>query len=334
MGRSALDDPDSRSAVLEILRSGASVGEAAEAIGTTRQSVYRYSKRFPAFAVAMSQAMTDGGRRKEVSRARPIPASPPVEVSPETEEAAEAMGVDVDLVVQTDAFVESDLAVVDKDGLGKLTTRSYLQLVWERAKDPSRTDAARWASLLAPVMFGPTLRAQERRDAVMAMTERKKLEAEQESKVTQGGGLVILEIPRNGSEAPGRGPKPAPAQESIIDAEVGVMLSGLKSRWATSWNVRTCDPVEPCMTKKRKSPMRWRKVTSRPFMRLETRWELRRNGVVLGTVAPTDGGYYWVSEASGRGQNSLWKTNPYATLDDAKSACRDYVADTLAGGAS
>lgn len=223
---SALDDSSTRSAVLLALRSGKSVGAAARAVGCSRTSIYRYSDRHPEFRDAMILAQADGERVRAVGKTCTLPAdvadeeihkAPP----PRSESAkgAEALKVEEEMVVDADAFTVEESVTVDIDGdLPALSVRSFLNLCWRRANE-ERTDAARWARLLAPVLLTPTIRAQERREAVLDLQRQRALEAEQESTVSRGSGVVFVEIPRNGSEAPGHGPQSA-ADESIMDAEV------------------------------------------------------------------------------------------------------------------
>lgn len=67
----------------------------------------------------------------------------------------------------------------------------------------------------------------------------------------------------------------------------------------------------------RRIPARWRKRG--PAYSLQ--WELWRGPSRLGTVAQTQGGWYWY----GSGHNSLWDSAEPMTVDEAKAACKAYA---------
>lgn len=126
--------------------------------------------------------------------------SKPSTVPPEVREVAAELDVDPDIVHDLERHIESDVELPSRSG-PKLTLRAYMDLLWERASS-ERKDASQWARLLAPVMFGPVIRDQERRADAEALARQREL-AEQLAMGESGDdrpastGMTVLEVPPN-----------------------------------------------------------------------------------------------------------------------------------------
>lgn len=197
---SVLDDRDKRNRILRALADGRPIEAAAAEVGTTKMAVLRYRKKYPDYDHAVKRAMADGER---VIRGGGVALTPGVEtpapkprahrVTVDAEVVSEAIGLDADLVMDVDRFVASDAEIEMPPGAPRLTVRRFVDLCWARACDEGRKDAAAWARLLAPVMFGPTLSAQARIEEAKA---RKELE-EEAIDGRPDSGMLVVEVPRN-----------------------------------------------------------------------------------------------------------------------------------------
>lgn len=161
----------------------------------------------------------------------PVPADPPPSTreyrppSKEATEFAEAIDIGEDLIADAEFELPQVPAELEGDASNELvkvpplTPHNVLMWHWRCMNDKSEAAGVRSTSsqILAKVIFDPMLEAKRLR---AARELKAALEAEQESTASQGSGVVFVEIPRNGSEAPGRGPQPRAPAESIVDAEL------------------------------------------------------------------------------------------------------------------
>jgi hypothetical protein len=213
--KSVLEDRSKRNRVLRVLADGGTIDAAAKEIGASHMAIARYREKFPDYDEAIKRAMAEGYRAARGAgpmtpgvehEAVPRTKSRPITVDAEV--VSEAFGLDAEYVLDVDAHVQSDAEIDAPEGVGRLTVRSFMDLCWRRASS-ERKDAASWGRLLAPVMLGPTIRGQERReeetarqgtiDAQRALTVESTLVGGVgvAGARPRGGGMVVLEVPPN-----------------------------------------------------------------------------------------------------------------------------------------
>lgn len=231
--KSALDDQVARSAVLSAIRRGATIREAAQAIGTTDRSVHRYADRNPAFRIALNEAKAEGERQVAATiggglldavatmeavenRAKDPHIGPPTE---DARLAGAVLGVDADLVASADAAMP--VVVTEDVSVPPMTVHNVLAFCWKTMHDSKAPGGLRstCTQVVAKVTFEPLTRAQRLRDEAQL---RRQLAAESAGDgdlvvpVVDGGSRFTVVLPSNGSEAPGRGPQ----EPEILEAEV------------------------------------------------------------------------------------------------------------------
>ncbi len=197
-----LDDVSKQNKVLLALSSGASFDEAGEIAGVTRQLIRRYMEKNRNFGDAVEAARAAAERLVQATEAgvtatTPRPRPPP---TADQSEAAEMLGVDVDLIQDADGFVDASTVALAHPTYGTLTTRNFLNLLWDRSCKGGAAGPA-WARLLAPVMLTPTIEAQARRDAAKARGEGERPAitsgaSDSEQPVSRAG-MTVLEVPAN-----------------------------------------------------------------------------------------------------------------------------------------
>jgi hypothetical protein len=225
--RSALDDRTARNRFLIAVADGCKLGEAADAIGTTRQSVHRYGQRNPEFAEALENARTTAERKATggmggsiLAESPPEPVvRPPAKPSPDAEAVAEMIGVDADLVMEADLFVESEAEMSLPEGCPPLTVKNYFRLCWERMW-AGGTQGPMYGRLIQPAMIGSTVRAQERREAAKARQEQAAEQRAIAAEVTAGSDPAGSSAPMMILEAPYNPAREFLRKNEVVEAEV------------------------------------------------------------------------------------------------------------------
>lgn len=179
----------------------------------------------------------------------PPPEPPPPEEFPGAEfsgaivETAELLGVEPGFVEAADRMLERSTRVAEpapppptvstidgtdlpcvgtaeerEDDLPPLTMRNWMIHIWRTARDRNHKASADCNKMLGKIMLGPTIDAQERQMRRLAAEAERSQDLAASASGRAASPAVIIEIPRNGSEAPGHGPQPM--EGSVLEAEV------------------------------------------------------------------------------------------------------------------
>lgn len=191
---SRLDRPETQQAVLDAIEAGAKADAAAAVAGVSRQAVAQYAKAHPDFRARVEAAR---GRTRVVARQGPrahelgAPATVP---TAEQVSVAAQLGVRVELVEDLDAVTPGPSAA------------AFVAWCWATAKSDDQPPAVRGKALeiVAQYTLGPVIRAQA------AAERRAELDAETHE------GVLVIELPRNGTHAQGR----RAADEDVLEGEV------------------------------------------------------------------------------------------------------------------
>ncbi len=129
-----LDDHEKQLAVISSLTQNGKLGEAAAAVGVSRQTLAAYCKTHPAFDERVKTARMRGRRvEHNVTREEPLVAMPVTEL------------------------------VTDAELLpGAPSVAAFISEVWDAAKDPDDRRAPVAMRMLGEIILGPLSRAQQR----------------------------------------------------------------------------------------------------------------------------------------------------------------------------
>jgi hypothetical protein len=204
--KSTLDEPEVRAKVLAALRGGASLDSAAASVGLSRRALTKACIRDPDFGAAVQQARDAG---------RPVfePVTPAIQPRPPR---ASVVRRDVKPSTPKPPPEPPAVPAIEREceaAVGHIPSkREFLAWCWETAKDAEHKSGPTCTKILAEVLVGPDVQAQRLRVAQ---------QVEREADASKGDdGPVLVELPRNGTEAPGHEPRPASRALVIeVDAE-------------------------------------------------------------------------------------------------------------------
>jgi len=187
--KSPLNERETQSAVIDVLRIGGSLGDACSAVGVCRRSLSQARKRHPEFDRDIRDAIEEARR-----------------ASTRTVAEAEARSRIIDHHL-TDQRAKSVRAVIEPEVLraddGIPTENELVRWCWRSAKDPNEHPGVRAKCL--HIVAGCTV--------VPAVFERR-LQAESAARTGESSGgsrVVVVDLPRKSA---------GPASDDVVDAEV------------------------------------------------------------------------------------------------------------------
>lgn len=227
---SVIADAAVRARVLELVRAGGLMDEVAPAVGTTRQAIHRYARTHPEFKAALAAARANatqtastietavggpgaGGRVvADAARGRTV------------RDIATSQARAVLLAEAGDLPPERPPTIIEgrPDTLPRVlsdpTEENVVDLCWALANDPDVHPVLQKAGLdwCAKRTIGIRI-AEQLKELEIAIRRKQELAEAETAESTDDDDDLIIGIPLNGSEAPGRGPN---TSSPVVDAEV------------------------------------------------------------------------------------------------------------------
>jgi hypothetical protein len=227
-----LGTPEARLQVVETLLTGGTLAEAAKEIGTTVRTIHRFASLNAWFEAILTAATARADRavvladlatweakepleQIEFEKPEPVPTRvrpeklpssypPPARAAPDA-----VLAVDPDLVVDADrdlALPSHALTRVDGPNLPPLTVANVLLLIWQTANDPSHPACSAAMRKIGEIAVAPVLRAQAQREKVGKRGPKGAIDVEASELGASGSRPVFIRMPKNDTEARGRGP--------------------------------------------------------------------------------------------------------------------------------